>query len=347
MYEDKTTDNIQNNLLSNISDDYEKTVGYPVYDTLKTAAIEMANVYKGLDDMLKKLDVNNLSGADLEKFIEQRTGLQRTPGNYASTVLTINGSCTINEGNLFETAGGIQYKAMETKEILDSGTVNIQALLIGSSGNTPANTITQIPVTIVGIVSVKNPDPVVNGYDSESDDNLRERYLERLQRPSTSGNKYDYVNWAKEVTGVGDVKVFPLWNGNGTVKVVITNQDKRAANEALVSTVQNYIENIMPVCVALTVAPAVEKAIDITAKVVLASGYTIQQAQNNFNTNMQKYLSDQAFNSTYISYAKVGGILLSTDGIVDYNNLTLNGGTVNVALADEEIPVAGTISLGV
>jgi uncharacterized phage protein gp47/JayE len=43
----------------------------------------------------------------------------------------------------------------------------------------------------------------------------------------------------------------------------------------------------------------------------------------------------------------VGGILLSTDGVVDYNSLTLNGGTVNVALADEEIPVAGTISLEV
>ena len=92
---------------------------------------------------------------------------------------------------------------------------------------------------------------------------------------------------------------------------------------------------------------AVEKAINISVKVVIAGGYTLQQIQDNLTEAIQKYLSDLAFNSTYVSYGKIGGIILSTDGVIDYNNLTINNGTINVPLADEEIPVSGAINLGV
>ena len=44
------------------------------------------------------------------------------------------------------------------------------------------------------------------------------------------------------VEGVGAVKVFPLWNGRGTVKVVITGPDLTEAPEALVRKVQEYID---------------------------------------------------------------------------------------------------------
>ncbi|PRR85949.1 Baseplate J-like protein [Clostridium luticellarii] len=256
-----------------------------------------------------------------------------------------------------ESNQSVEFQFLETKTIDDTGIAEIQVECTqsGTIGNVKANTITILTTPINGVQSVTNDHDFTNGTDVESDDDYKTRILEKLQTPATSGNKYQYRNWAKEVTGVGDAKPFPLWDGPGTVKVVIINSNKRAADAELVQKVKDYIdpqpeghgEGQAPIGATLTVVSAVEKAIDITAKVVLANGYTIQQVQDNFNTNMQKYLSDQAFNSTYISYAKVGGILLSTDGVVDYNSLTLNGGTVNVALADEEIPVAGTISLGV
>ena len=30
--------------------------------------------------------------------------------------------------------------------------------------------------------------------------------LKKVSRPNVSGNKYHYIEWAKEVSGVGDVK---------------------------------------------------------------------------------------------------------------------------------------------
>lgn len=253
----------------------------------------------------------------------------------------------------------IEFQLIETKTIDDTGIVEIQVECTeaGTVGNVKANTITILTTPINGVQSMVNDHDFTSGTDVESNDDYRGRILEKLQKPETSGNKAQYKNWAKEVLGVGDAKVFPLWNGNGTVKVVIINSNKRAADSELVQKVKDYIdpepegkgEGQAPIGAVCTVVSAVEKAMNITAKVVLASGYTLQQAQDNFDEAIQKYLSDLAFNSTYISYAKVGGILLSTDGIVDYDSdsLTLNNGTANIPLNDEEIPVVGTISLGV
>lgn len=355
--EENSQETILNRMLGNVPSQIDKSEGSFIYDALSPASNEMAQLYITDDNMLKRIYPFTATGTDLEN-ITNPVGVSRKPGGKATMSILFSGTpdMVVPFGTLVQTKQGLRYKTLKDVTLVQGqAIVEVEAENEGSEYNVPANTIVELPTHISGIASVTNPNPVTNGYDIEDDESLRRRYFERMQTPATSGNKYQYRNWAKEVTGVGDAKPFPLWNGPGTVKVVIINSNKRAADAELVQKVKDYIdpqpeghgEGKAPIGATLTVVSAVEKAIDITAKVVLASGYTIQQVQDNFNTNMQKYLSDQAFNSTYISYAKVGGILLSTDGVVDYNNLTLNGGTVNMALADEEIPVVGTISLGV
>lgn len=270
---------------------------------------------------------------------------------------TILGSGKIAGTVSTEDKQSVEFEFIETKTIDDTGMaeIQVQCTQAGIIGNVKAGSITLLITPINGVQDITNDHDFTNGIDTESNDNYRGRILEKLQKPETSGNKAQYKNWAKEVTGVGDAKVTPLWNGNGTVKVVIINSNNRAADSDLVQKVKDYIdpypegtgEGQAPIGAVCTVVSATEKSMNITATVVLASGYTLQQAQDNFNTEFEKYLNNLAFNDTYVSYAKVGGILLSAGGIVDYNNLTLNNGTINVALGDEEIPVVGTISLGV
>ena len=55
---------------------------------------------------------------------------------------------------------------------------------------------------------------------------LRKRFTEYVSHPITSGNKWQYISWAKSVDGVGDAKCLPLWNGAGTVKVIIVDSGK-------------------------------------------------------------------------------------------------------------------------
>lgn len=347
---------ILNRLFNNVSNEVDKTEGSLTYDSLSPAAIEFSNAYKKLDEIATKLYIENLSDDELEKRIYQHTGITRHPATYATGVLNVTGTGTISQGALFQTSGGIQFQATETKSIINSGTINVKAVIPGSNGMVPANQITSIPVAIMGITTVANPNPTTNGYDAESDDSLRQRYYEKLQAPATSGNKAHYKIWAKEVTGVGDAKVFPLWAGNGTVKVVIINSNKRAADNQLVATVQNYIdpdskgtgEGQAPIGAKTTVLSAVEEVINVSATLVIdTKKYTLTQVKTSIEANLTKYFKDIAFINNYVSYASIGNLIFNTDGVIDYSNLLVNGNTSNIVLGDEEIPVLGTASLGV
>jgi uncharacterized phage protein gp47/JayE len=365
VFENKTVDSIQADLLENISDNYEKTIGYPVYDLCKSFSIEEANIYKVLEALFNKVDVDNLVGDDLTKYVKQRKGVIRKLANASTTNLTVIGNGTITIGNLFETPSGVQFKATETKVISGTGTVAIESVVAGTIGNVPANTITQMPITITGITSVTNSSAITNGYDAETDNALRERYYDILQNPVTSGNKYFYVKSAKEVTGVGDALCYPLFNGDNTVKVVIVDNNKEPATLDLVSTVQNYIDpldtnglptgtgdGVAPIGAHCTVESATGKEITIKVKVTKSSeNYIDDEIISNIKANIKSYFSDIGFdkNNAYVSYAKIGNLVITSEGVSDYSNLTINDGTSNIDLvlstSLNEVPIIKDVIL--
>ena len=371
-YDDKTTDNIQAELLGNVSDNYDKTMGYPTYDFLKAVAIEIANIYTELSDTRASIESpDNLSGADREKFVVQRTGQTKKIGAFASTNLRVNGAGIVKAGDKIETKAGIQYACTADTTINETGIVPIQATEIGTYGNTPANTITQIPVTIPGITSVTNESPISNGIDDESDDSLLERYYGHLKNPVVSNNENAFVAWAESITGVGRAKAFGTWQGKNTVLVVICNDDMQIADQALIDTVQNDIDpkgiqdaqgnwstwgmgkGLASGGSYATIQSAVAKNINITANVVLATNYTLDQVKTSFSNALISYLKDIALqdDTPTVSYAKIGNLLYDTEGITDYSNLQVNSGTANISLSLTsslcEIPVLGVVTLSV
>ncbi|AGY77996.1 baseplate J/gp47 family protein [Clostridium autoethanogenum] len=371
-YTDKTTDNIQQELLDNVDNSYEKTIGYPMYDTLKSFAIALADVYKELSDTRDNMEnVDNLSGADLERFVEQRTGIQRKLGTYATTNLTVNGNGTVHMGDKFETKSGIEYACTIDTIINGTGLVPIQALQIGTYGNTPANTIIQIPVTLNGIVSITNLNVVSNGIDNENDDFLRERYYTYLRNPITSNNENAFINWAESIDGVGRAKAFGCWQGKNSVLVVICNSNMQVADQTLIDNAQNIIDpkgiqdsdgnwstwgmgkGLAGAGSYTTIQSAVAKNINISATIVLATNYTKDIVQSNFELSVTSYLKTIALkeDTPSVSYAKIGNLLYETEGINDYSNLQVNGGNSNVPLSLVaslcEIPETGTVTLNV
>ena len=144
-----------------------------------------------------------------------------------------------------------------------------------------------------------------------------------------------------------DAKVIPLWNGPGTVKVVIVDSNKNPATEDLIDNVFTHIEDVRPIGATVTVVSAIAKNVEITAKASLAEGYTIQLVLDKFKSDLEQYRKDVAFKDSYISYAAIGNILFTADGVLDYTDLQLNGAMKNIALGAEEIPIFDTITLGV
>lgn len=340
---------IQARLLSNISDEYDKTEGSFFYDAEMPLSIELENAYDEQESILDKGFVDTATGEYLDKKVAEQ-GIYRKQATHATTTVTITGSVGANiiEGDKVA-SDNATYEFMESKTIEDTGqtTVNVQCTQLGTMGNVPVGAIKYFPVTLSGLVSVTNNVAVTNGYDGESDEELRQRYYTKVQTPSTSGNKYHYLNWAKEITGVGDAKVFSLWNGNGTVKVVIINSNKCSADSTLINEVFTHIENNRPIGATVTVISAIEKTINVSVSLVIdTNNYTIEGVTTAIENALTDYFKSIAFVETYVSYAKIGNIIFDIKGVLDYSNLTVNNGTANITISDEEIPVLGGVTVG-
>lgn len=342
-----TREQILSRLLSNISSEFDKSVGSFFYDSQKPLAIELETIYTKLEAILLNGFASTAKGEYLDKKVAEQ-GIVRKAATCSSGSVEISGSVgsVIKSGDKVA-SDTLVFTITQIKTIGQSGTETVPIVCDtpGKQGNVPIGAINRFPVTISGLTSVINTAAISGGFDEESDDELRERYFEKVSLPATSGSKYHYVMWAKEVEGVGDAKCIPLWNGAGTVKVIIINADRQAADQALISAVASHIEEERPIGALVTVESAQPLPVNISVSLMLVSGASQETASAKIAENITKYLRKNAFSAQYVSYAQIGGCILSCDEVMDYSNLLVNGGTVNIEVTETAVPVLGVIEL--
>lgn len=348
VFENQTFDTIMQRLLAAVPDDLDKREGSFVWDALAPAAIELAQAYIELDRVIKLGFAQTTYGQYLD-YRAGEHGLTRKAATRATGQVTITGTqgAVVPAGSLFATGSGIQFATVAEVTIGAGGTVtaNIEAVVAGAKGNVPAAAITAIPVAIPGVTAVTNANPTTGGTDAETDAALLARLLEKVRLPATSGNVAHYLQWAKEVNGVGDAKVIPTWNGPGTVKVIVIDSNKQPASNDIVTAVANYIEEVRPIGVTVTVVSADSLEINVSAVLILDQAYPLVQVQPVIEAAIVEYLKEIAFKQNYVSYAKIGSLILDTPGVLDYTNLTVNNGIANVAIGAEQVAIKGMVTL--
>lgn len=352
MYENQTFDVIMSRLMNNEAlKDYITREGSFAWNVLSPAALELASAYQQLDRMLMIGFVQTSYGEYLD-LRGNEFGVPRKQATKSKGILKIIGDedTTIPSGSIFSTASGIDFITLEEATIDSTGqtTIPIEAIEAGSKGNVAANRIIAIPVSIAGVSEVTNPNPTFNGTDMESDDDYRERIFDKVRLPATSGNKYHYMLWAKEIAGIKDAKVFPEWkgSGSGTVKVVLLSDDGRSPSPEKIHEVKEHIEKERPILAGtLTVVGAIEKAINISAKLVLANGETVEGATQKIKVGLTEYFKSLAFVDPLVRYTRITSILLDIPNIIDFSDLLVNGGAENVELSEEEVPVVGQVNM--
>lgn len=340
---------IQARLLSNVDNTYDKTEGTFFYDALKPVSIEAEKVYVIADGILDKSFADTATGKDLDRKVKE-VGLSRKLTTKSYGIVTITGlkDAVIKKGEKVA-SDSINFIFTEDAVIPESKTIDIKVECekYGVAGNVPQGAIKFFPKTLEGLQTVINTGAFNNGYDEETNESLRERYYTKVRTPATSGNVYHYLNWSKEVTGVGDARVLPLWNGNGTVKVIIINSNKTGADSTLVSNVTNHIEDERPIGATVTVTSAVEKSININVALSIdAINVTQANVITAIGNNIKDYLKKIAFKQNYVSYAQIGSIILETTGVIDYSNLKVNSGIINISIADTEVAILGGVVVG-
>lgn len=340
---------IQARLLSNIDNTYDKTEGSFFYDAEKPVAIELESAYAEQNEILNKGFVDTATDTFLER-ITSVYGIYRKLATKSTTTVTITGTigALITIGDKVA-SDLVNFTFTEDKVIDATGivTVIVECATAGTIGNVPIGAIKYFPITLAGLVSVTNTVAVTNGYETETDVELQQRYYDKVRNPATSGNKAQYLIWAKEVTGVGDAKIFALFYGKGTVKVTIINSNKRAADTELINNVAAHIEEVRPIGVTVSVVSATEKAIDISVTLSIdTNNYTLEGITTAIEVALTEYFKTIAFITTYVSYARIGNLIFDIPGVLDYSNLLVNTGTANIDITDEEIAVLGGAVVG-
>lgn len=347
MYENKTEDVIRQEMLDQVTSNVSKDEGTIIYDALSPVANEIAKTYIDLDSILIKAFAQDSYGTWLDKRASE-FGVIRKPGVAASGIVKFTGASgtVISKGFLITTADQLTYATVADITIAAGiATATVQATATGLLYNVGIGSINQIVVAQAGVNAVTNITATTGGAEIEEDESLRERLLLKVQTPATSGNAYHYKQWALEVAGVGAAKIFPIWNGPGTVKVCIVDTNMQPANETIINAAKTHIEEERPIGATVTVSSATMAPVAFTISIKRDGTLSLDEIKTSINESLTKYLKDIAFVSDYVSINKVVSLMMDEKGISDVTNLLINNGNTSVTIGSEQIAVVGTVTV--
>ena len=345
-FNNRTSADILRKMLASTRDDIDKRQGSVAWDMQAPVAQEIEMLGWELEATYLQGFLDTATGEALDNHAHE-VGYSRHPAVKAVGIVNVAGTdgTTIPEGYRFKTLADTWFTA-DSATTITGGVANVPvtAAVGGDAGNIGIGEIIDHERNIPGINAITNNEIFIGGVDEESDDSLRERTLYKVRKPITSGNVYHYRLWAREVEGVADAKVFPTWAGPNTVKVVLIANDGGSPDSTIVDAAIAHIESERPIGAIVTVLPIEEVPININAKLTLAGDLTVADVQSAVVDAVNAYFLAQA-DAGILRYTRIGDAILNVPGVLDYEDLVVQGGTANVQLTDEQVAIVGAVTL--
>lgn len=350
MYESQTYDAILARMLYTVPDTLDKREGSIIYDALAPVAAELAQAYIEMDVVLNESFADTASREYLKKRAAER-GLSPAMATYAVAKGEFN--IDISIGDRFN-CGDYNYTATEK---ISTGTWKLTCETAGSIPN--GNIGTLIPIDYInGLETAQLTEILIPGENEEETEAFRERYFATLSTKSFGGNKADYIEKVNTISGVGGVKVYPVWNGGGTVKLVIINSEFGKASNALIDMVQTAIDptvnqgmgdGLAPIGHVVTVSTVTNISIDILFSITYQDGYTFEDIESYITSMIDAYFLELCktwanSDSLIVRISQLESRLLNVTGILDVIGTTINGVASNLSLEADTIPVRGIVN---
>lgn len=334
MFSNQTYEAIKQRIFDNINIDIDKREGSFLSNMVSPLSEELAKAYINMSDILSLGFIEDTFDTYLDKRVSE-FGVYRKQGSKAIGEIKVEGKegAIITNGTLIK-ANDLYFTVLNDIELPTDNILYVEANEVGYKYNLLANTEFELVEKNDKVTSLINETDFKNGIDIESDEDLRKRFIKVVNNPSTSGNKAHYEEWALEVNGVSRAIVYPLWNGNGTVKVMVVGNDNKPVLEDVRKNVEDHITENMPIGCQLTVATPTNLDATIVATIELKEGYEIEEVKQEFEAKINEYLKTV---TTELTYAKIYGLLANIVGVEDIASLTVNGGTSNITIAEDKI----------
>lgn len=157
-----------------------------LYLQAQAQANQEEQLWSALEAVYNSRFVLTAEHAALDYKTVDRIGARKESA-YASGKVTISGAVGTNilQGELLRTseASGLRFRILQNYIIPSNGSVEVEAQCTtpGLSGNVLANSVTSFVSTHIGIQGVSNSKALAGGTETETDIELRERFLTSLQ----------------------------------------------------------------------------------------------------------------------------------------------------------------------
>ena len=334
MFSNQTYEAIKQRIFDNINIGIDKREGSFLSNMVSPLSEELAKAYINMSDILSLGFIEDTFDTYLDKRVSE-FGVYRKQGSKAIGEIKVEGKegAIITNGTLIK-ANDLYFTVLNDIELPTDNILYVEANEVGYKYNLLANTEFELVEKNDKVTSLINETDFKNGIDIESDEDLRKRFIKIVNNPSTSGNKNHYEEWALEVNGVSRAIVYPLWNGNGTVKVMVIGNDNKPVLEDVRKNVEDHITENMPIGCQLTVTTPTNLDATIVATIELKEGYEIEEVKQEFEAKINEYLKSV---TNEFTYSKVYGLLANIIGIEDIGTLTINGGNSNITISEDKI----------
>lgn len=223
--------------------------------------------------LARQILVDTAEGEFIERHAQiwgiYRKAATASSGNVQFTGL--NGS-VVPQGSIVKRQDDVEYSVDDDIVIVGTdGAGTITALDEGAAGNSIIGTNISLVNPITGVESAGividdgSGAGLTGGTNTETDESLQSRTKSRIQQPPHGGAGFDYIEWAKEISGVTRAWVYPNQYGLGTVGVSFVMDNKEAGiipSAGEVEAVQTHIEALRPVTAEVSVFAPTLVAID-------------------------------------------------------------------------------------
>lgn len=364
--DDNSFEKIMDRCLGNkILENVDKRPGSIIYDALAPICLELAEAYVKMDIMEEQTFLTTATGINLDKRAFDY-GLSRTPATNALRIAEFKKYKMDSDGNFvhddkgnkilidMDITEGVRFTLPEDSSITFEYTGKIDGYNIlkceqtGTKGNEHVGTILPL-VPIKNLIESKITSTYKPAEDEETDEELRERVIDSINYSSFGGNIEDYIEKVNAIDGVGNTKVFPAWQYNGSVLLSIVDPQFNPITDEFARNLKEQIDpdestgqgvGIAPIGHYVTITTPVKKYVNISMNVELTNTVTLETIKEDIEKKISEYFETvrksfgQNVNLT-IYRARIIEKVLELKEVLNIKDVALNGDFIDVTFIDE------------
>lgn len=360
-----------NLMLDNVPDDIDKREGSIIYDAVAPAAMVNAQQSLSLATIIRKTYIKTAQG----EFLDYRA-VEHGTNRYAATFTEVKARFNDDNGKPINVEVGDRFASIAESPIFytviksnGDGTAEMQAEEGGTSANSYLGQI--LPVTPNdNLAWAEITEITIPARDEENDEHLRARLLNTNSWVAYGGNVADYLNMTSKINDVGATQVYPTWDGPGTVKLVVLNNNLMPASSTLVKKVKEEIDpeesttqgyGLAPIDHRVTVVAPETFEVNIAMNVTISDSANIDTIKANIKTSLEEFFKslrrdwsviDSVTGRGYkliVYRSKILSRVMTLEGVANATMPQLNGEDEDLQLVfnntTSQLPVLGEVTV--